>query len=165
MYQQHRQDFFQCYFSSQSCDLGHTGKGFEQYKKPFLSKQAQLQYKFLISLEGNDVASNFKWALSSNSLVLATKHKCESWFMEAQLKPNEHFVLIDETNLEEVVEYYSLHTKQALEIIQNAHNYLSQFLDEKKEFYIGILVLAKYFYYSSQIDLPKFIVELFEEIS
>ncbi|EFB0866958.1 lipopolysaccharide biosynthesis protein, partial [Campylobacter coli] len=36
-----------------------------------------------------------------------------------------------------------------------AHQYVKKFLDKKKEFYIGILVLTKYFYYSGQLDLNK----------
>ncbi|ENT7385234.1 hypothetical protein ACXLUW_000800 [Campylobacter coli] len=40
-------------------------------EKNFLSKKEQMKYKFIISLEGNDVASNLKWEMNSNSLVLA----------------------------------------------------------------------------------------------
>ena len=32
---------------------------------------------------------------------------------------------------------------------------IKKFLDKKKEFHIGILVLAKYFYYSKQLELDK----------
>lgn len=162
-YQKHRVEFLQNYFDKGFCDIGDTikrGKYLEQYKKGSLSKKAQMKFKFIISLEGNDVASGLKWNMSSNSLVFSPKMRCETWFMEGKLKPNEHFVLIDNENLEEKIEYYKTHIKEAKEIVKNAHSYIEQFLDEEKEFYIGILVLAKYFYYSNQIKLPKEILSL-----
>lgn len=119
-----------------------------------------MEFKFIISLEGNTFASNLIWAMNSNSLVFSPKMRCETWFMEGRLKPNEHFVLIDNENLEEKVEYYKTHIKEAKEIIKNAHSYIKQFLDEEKEFHIGILVLAKYFYHSKQIKLSKEILSL-----
>ena len=72
-------------------------------KENFLSKKEQMKYKFIISLEGNDVASNLKWEMNSNSLVLAPKITCETWFMEGTLKPNYHFALIDNDNLATVI--------------------------------------------------------------
>ncbi|EPS5646064.1 glycosyl transferase family 90 [Campylobacter coli] len=120
-------------------------------EKNFLSKKEQMKYKFIISLEGNDVASNLKWEMNSNSLVLAPKITCETWFMEGTLKPNYHFALIDNDNFEHFIN----HPKDALEIINNAHQYIKKFLDKKKEFHIGILVLTKYFYYSRQLNLNK----------
>ena len=30
----------------------------------------QLQYKFILCFEGNDVASNLKWVMSSNSIAI-----------------------------------------------------------------------------------------------
>ncbi|AJC86643.1 glycosyl transferase family 90 [Campylobacter sp. RM16704] len=163
VYQNNRKEFFRKNFFRKKCDIGHTGKKLEEWKKHFLSKQDQLQYKFLISLEGNTFASNLIWSLSSNSLVLAPKMRYETWFMEGRLIPNEHFALIDDDyeNVEALIDYYLANPHRAKEIIQNAHAYIEQFLDEKIEFYIGILVLAKYFYYSKQLDLSKDIIDLF----
>ncbi|EAJ7201213.1 lipopolysaccharide biosynthesis protein [Campylobacter coli] len=155
VYQKHRKEFFHSYFGKSFCDIGDTSKQPSQWKKNFLSKKEQMKYKFIISLEGNDVASNLKWAMNSNSLVLAPKITCETWFMEGTLKPNYHFSLIDNDNLATVIEHFISHPKDALEIINNAHQYVKKFLDKKKEFYIGILVLTKYFYYSGQLDLNK----------
>ncbi|EOH5314647.1 hypothetical protein ACQJ04_000816 [Campylobacter jejuni] len=65
-----------------------------------------MKYKFIISLEGNNVASNLKWAMNSNSLVLASKITCQTWFIEGTLKPNYPFALIDNENLPAVIEYF-----------------------------------------------------------
>ena len=37
-----------------------------------LSIKAQLQYKFILCVEGNDIATNLAWALLSNSIVITT---------------------------------------------------------------------------------------------
>lgn len=155
VYQTHRKEFFYSYFNKTFCNIGDTSKEASQYRKNFLSKKEQMGYKFIISLEGNDVASNLKWAMGSNSLVLAPKMTCETWFMEGTLKPNYHFALIDNENLAQVIDHFRTYPKEAQEIIHNAHKYIKQFLDKKKEFHIGILVLAKYFYYSKQLDLNE----------
>lgn len=55
-----------------------------------------LDYKFIIALEGNDVASNLKWVMSSNSLAVMTRPTCETWFMEGQLIPDYHYVEVKE---------------------------------------------------------------------
>ena len=73
------------------------------WTKPRLNISEQLQYKFILSIEGNDVASNLKWIMSSNSLAVMPKPKFESWFMEGLLIPDYHFVEIkrDYSDLEE----------------------------------------------------------------
>ncbi|EGK8010184.1 glycosyl transferase family 90 [Campylobacter sp. LMG 7929] len=170
IYQPHRIKFFEKYFDNPRCDIAHVGGRKIQAEKWIknlnfkISRAYQTQFKFLLSLEGNDVASNLKWAMKTNSLVLAPKMRYETWFMEGKLVPNEHFALIDDDyeNVEALLDYYLTNPHRAKEIIQNAHAYIEQFLDEKIEFYIGILVLAKYFYYSNQLDLPKDIVDLFD---
>lgn len=42
----------------------------ERFLKPSLSIRQQLGYRYLVSVEGNDVASGLKWMLASNSTVL-----------------------------------------------------------------------------------------------
>lgn len=156
IYQAHRTRFFEKYFGNPLCDLGHTGsKNIHQsWQKPKISIAKHLPYKFLLSLEGNDVASNLKWVMSSNSLCVAPKMKFETWFMEGRLKGGEHFVEISEnySDLEEKLEYFIAHPKDSLEIIHNAHEYIAQFRDKKREDIISLLVLEKYFYHTGQID-------------
>lgn len=80
----------------------------------------QLKYKFVISLEGNDVATNLKWIMLSNSVCFMRKPRVESWFMEGSLIPNHHYVLLDDefSDLEDKIDYYSKHTDKALAIIK-----------------------------------------------
>src|SRR5205085_2283853 len=53
------------------CDAGsHKPNAPSEYAKPFLSVSRQLLYRYIVSIEGNDVATNLKWILNSNSLCL-----------------------------------------------------------------------------------------------
>jgi len=112
-----------------------------------MSIEEQLKYKFILSIEGNDVATNLKWIMSSNSIAFMTKPKYESWYMEGLLIPNYHYVLLkdDYSDLEEKVRYYSENIEEANSIIKNAQEYLSQFKDDKREDLISLLVVEKYF--------------------
>lgn len=156
IYQAHRTRFFEKYFAHPRCDLGHTGSKsiHSAWQKPKISIAKHLPYKFLLSLEGNDVASNLKWVMSSNSLAIAPKMKFETWFMEGRLKGGEHFVEIaeDYSDLEEKLEYFATHTHEAKDIIRNAHEFVAQFFDKKRETIIALLVLEKYFYFTGQLD-------------
>ena len=49
---------------------------------PTLSMEAMLEYKAIIMLEGNDVASGLKWALLSQSIVLMSRPVFTSWALE-----------------------------------------------------------------------------------
>lgn len=121
--------------------------------RPFLSIKEQLKYKFVLSLEGKDVATNLKWIMSSNSLCFMPRPKFETWFMEGQLVPSKHYVLLkdDCSDIEEKIDYYSIHTSEALEIIKNANRHVEQFKNRRREQLISLLVVKKYFEHSGQL--------------
>ena len=149
-YKPHRQKFVQKFYDKNFCNIGQTntkGNINVPWQKEKLSISEQLKYKYIISIEGNDVASNLKWAMSSNSLVMMAKPKYETWFMEGILKPNIDYVLLkdDYSDMEEKILYYNNHPKEAVEIINNSHNHVQKFLDDKKELALSIAVAKKYF--------------------
>ena len=111
-----------------------------------MSYQEQLKSKFIISIEGNDVASNLKWLLLSKSVVLMPIPKICSWFMEDHLQPFIHFVPLkdDFTDLEEKYNWCLNNLDDCEKISQNATKYIQQFMDEKKEKEITIKVIEKY---------------------
>ena len=106
-----------------------------------------LDYKFIMSLEGNDVASNLKWVMSSNSIAVTPRLTQETWFMEGTLKPNYHYIEVkdDFSDLEERLTYFIEHPEEAEAIIQHAHEYVNQFRNKERERLISLLVLKKYF--------------------
>lgn len=140
--------FLETHFSNPLCDIGVSNdyrNGI--WKVPFLSINEQLKFKFILCWEGNDVASNLKYVMSSNSLAVSTKPKYETWFMEGTLIPDVHYVMIkdDFSDLDEKIKYYSENIEAAQEIIKNANAYTKQFMNKKREDLISILVLEKYF--------------------
>jgi hypothetical protein len=150
VHQEHRKRFYEKYFNNPLCDLGQVNKnGNQEWIKPKISIGEHLKSKFILSLEGNDVATNLKWIMSSNSIAVSPPLKMETWYMEGTLKPDVHFIGIDENyeNLEEKLQYYIDHENEALEIIRNAKEYRAQFNDKNVENLISLLVLKKYFNY------------------
>lgn len=151
VYQQHRIEFFKKYFNHPLCDLGQVNKneGNPDWLKPKMSIADHLQYKFILSLEGNDVATNLKWIMSSNSIAVSPPLKMETWFMEGTLKPDEHFIGINEdyNNLPEKLQYYLDHENEAKSIIENAKEHRAQFNNINIENLTSLLVLKKYFEY------------------
>ena len=147
--QPHRIRFMDMYFTHPMCDLGQVNRvgGNAKWLKPKLSTRAHLKYKFILSLEGNDVATNLKWIMSSNSIAVMPKPKYETWFMEGRLIPDHHYILIrdDYSDLEERLHHYITNTDQAERIISNANAYVKQFEDQKREELLGLMVMGKYF--------------------
>ena len=146
--QPHRVRFLEMYFNHPMCNIGQVNRDVNtQFINTRMTISEHLDYKFILCLEGWDVASNLKWVMSSNSLAVMTKPIYETWFMEGTLIPNYHYVLIkdDYTDLEERLNYYIEHTDEALKIIENAHEYQKQFKNKKQEDLISLLVLNKYF--------------------
>lgn len=149
IYQKHRERFYEKYFHHPLCNLGHVGHKdvHPEWRKDLLPISRHLKYKFILCLEGNDVASNLKWVMSSNSIAVMPKPKYETWFMEGKLKGNYHYIEIkdDYSDLEEKLAYYIEHTQEALAIINNAHKFVDEFRDADREDLISLLVLKKYF--------------------
>lgn len=155
--QPHRLIFLENYFTHPLCDVGHFYKHPDPSNplgKPEMSLTEQLRYKFILALEGNDVATNLKWILSSNSLCVMSRCRYESWFMEGRLVPGVHYVEIKEdcSDLDEKLEYYQRETGEAEEMIRNANAWVRQFQDPEQERAILLILLWRYFTDSGQID-------------
>jgi hypothetical protein len=108
--------------------------------------QQQLESKFLISIEGNDVASNLKWMLLSNSVVLMPKPTICSWYMEDALKPFIHYVPLnnDFSDLEEKYNWCLSNPDECIFISNNATEYIQQFMDQNNENEITRKVIETY---------------------
>jgi len=152
--QPHRIRFLEMYFNHPLCNIGQINTNANlKFLSNRMTISEHLNYKYILCLEGFDVASNLKWVMSSNSLAIMPKPKYETWFMEDNLIPNFHYVLIkdDYSDLIERMVYYNEHIDEALKIIENAHQYISQFKNKKQEDLISLLVLKKYFEKTGQL--------------
>ena len=146
----HRQTIFQQHFGNPLCNLGKTN-GLNEgenpaWKAPWMSIKEQLRYKFILSIEGNEVATNLKWIAQSNSLCFMTKPKFESWFMEGRLEASKHYVELrdDYSDLPEKMDYYLAHPDEAREIIASFKAHYDQFRNPDEELLISLLIVEKY---------------------
>ncbi len=144
-----RLQFMERWYGHPMCDLGDVSSKINNplWMSSKRSIYEHLDYKFIMALEGNDVASNLKWVMSSNSLAVMPPPCFETWFMEGRLIPNYHYVAIkpDFSDLEERLQYYIDHPEEAEQIIQHAHEWVDQFKDPMREKLISLLVLDRYF--------------------
>lgn len=155
-HQPHRQFFVQHYHAHDLCDVGDVRDSAmgTPLHKPFMSIKEQLDYKFILSIEGNDVATNLKWIMSSNSVCFMTKPKFETWFMEGALVPGKHFVEVKEdySDLQDKITHYLNHPDEAKSIIINANRYVEQFKNSGRERLISFLVMQRYFLNNGELD-------------
>lgn len=146
----HRIGFMKKYFGHPECICGDI-TGHESIPKEWFVKKISIKehltHKFVLALEGNDVATNLKWIMSSNCLAVMPKPKYETWFMEGLLIPDFHYVEIkdDYSDLIERMNYYIKNPAEAEKIIKNANEYISQFKNKRREKIISLMVLRKYF--------------------
>ena len=105
------------------------------------------EHKYIISVEGNDKDTGLNWKLKSNSAVLMARPRITSWLMEEKLIPNFHYIELrdDFKDLEEKIEWCNNHYKEVIEIIKNAHHFMSQFEDESREDLIQEKTIEKHF--------------------
>lgn len=150
VYQQNRIDFYEKYFHHPWCDLGQTNQrgGNALWQKPKMNLAQHLDYKFILSLQGNDVATNLKWIMSSNSIAVMPNPTVETWFMEGKLVGGVHYIEIkpDFSDVEDKLRFYIENEDECMKIIENAHLHCQQFFQQEVEDLCSLLVLKKYLY-------------------
>ena len=143
---QPRIDFMRMYFGNARVDAGAIDNVEPEWVAPKMPIHAHLKYRYIMAIEGNDVASNLKWVMSSNSIAVMPRPTCETWFMEGRLRPGYHYIEVkpDFSDLIAQLNHYSAHPDEAEAIIRHAHEYVDQFRDKHREKLISLLVLRKY---------------------
>lgn len=130
-------------------DIGLSGTNrpeFQKYCRKKMTFEEQLQYRFILSVEGNDVATNLKWLLYSNSVPFCPPFEMESWILESRLKPWVHYIPVryDFTDLVDKVEWAVRHPQECEFIVINGREYIRQFLHVREERLIIDAILEKY---------------------
>jgi len=121
-------------------------EGLAAYLKPVMSQAEQLRHKYILSVEGNDVATNLKWVLYSNSVPFCPPFEIQSWILEDRLEPWEHFIPVrpDFSDLEEKVAWADNHPERCLRIAGAGRRYMETFLDIKREKRVIAALLERY---------------------
>jgi hypothetical protein len=130
-----------------------------------VSVQEQLKYKYLLSLEGNDVASGLKWMLYSNSTVLMPHPTCETWACESQLKPYVHYVPLEDdlSDLNDKVMWCRDNPIDVNYIAACGKAYISEFMDPETEDKLASSILMKACA-SGRIEIEKVLIKEIEKI-
>ncbi len=141
-----RLPFCEKFFGKPGFDVAVLDRSYPEWYKDKITIKEHLDCKYIMALEGNDVASNLKWVMSSNSIAVMPRPEMETWFMEGRLIPDYHYIEVkpDFSDIEEKMRYYSTHIEEAEAIIAHAHEYVNQFRNSKRERLISLLVLDKY---------------------
>jgi hypothetical protein len=119
----------------------YPGRKSEELVKERITIPDMLKNKYLISVEGNDVASNLKWVLSSQSVCIKPPARTVSWLMEDRLVPWVHYVPVrqDFMDLREKLEWCRTHPRKCREIIKAANDYMNRFKLDGDEIILKVL--------------------------
>jgi len=91
-------------------------------------REAAHRYKYLLVLEGNDIATALKWALSSDSVVVMPRPTTESWFLEGTLRPYVHYAPLDRPeDAAQLLSWLRAHDRHARKIVSNANAFAKRF--------------------------------------
>jgi hypothetical protein len=134
-------------------NIGNTAPGKDrmvEFEKPKLSIREQVKYKFIVSIEDNDVATNLKWIMSSNSVCMMPKPKFETWYKEGTLVAGKHYIEIadDYSDLEQQYLKYLKQPSKCENIIKNANAYSSNFKSKTEMLSNARKTVLKYMHYS-----------------
>ena len=119
----------------------HLGK----YKKYPLSIIQMLEYKYVVVIEGNDKASGLNWAVASDSVPIMRKPLVHSWLCEPWLKPNVHYVEVNEdfSNLEEKITWCRENDELCQKIADNGKRFMFENFNKEREKEIETLLVHK----------------------
>lgn len=149
-----RVKFMEMWAGSPLCDLGDTTtKVKSRWYAGKVSLTSHFDYKFILAVEGNDLATAVQWILASNCIPVMTRPSVEGWLMHSRLLPDVHYIEIsdDFSDVEEKLTYYISHPDEAERISEAGKEWAAQFLDSRRERIINYLVLERYFRNTGQL--------------
>ncbi|MCM1152902.1 MAG: glycosyl transferase family 90 [Muribaculum sp.] len=142
-----RQRFLEMWKDSEVMDIGDTNRPWDRpgHKHP-VALTDHFDYQFILSLEGNDVATALQWIMASNCVPVMHRPTVESWLMHSRMIPGVHYIEIaeDYSDVEEKIKYYISHPEEAEKISEESRKWAEQFFDTRRESIISYLVLDKY---------------------
>lgn len=96
---------------------------------PSANRRHLMGFKYVLCLEGNDVATSLKWMMAHNSLVIMPTPTTESWLMEGLLVPWLHYVPLDTpADAPRVLQWARSHDAECLQIVANANAWVQRVL-------------------------------------
>lgn len=140
---------FEGYFGKKGFDLGDVSpeRPNPAWTKPPMSIYGQLRHRYVLSIEGNDVASNLKWVFHSNSLAVMPRPQFETWFEEGRLVGGTHYIEVrsDYADLEEKIAFYDARPDLCEAMNRAEHAWAARFRAPAVERLVSLCVLHRYF--------------------
>lgn len=98
-----------------------------EHKGEPMAQRETLQYRYVLSLEGNSFATNLAWQLASSSLVVMPVPRWETWLMEGLLIPFVHYVPLEEpSKWSTLMKWLEAHPQLCQTIIKNANAWVER---------------------------------------
>ena len=112
-----------------------------------LSRKQLLEYKYILSVRGNDKDSGLNWKLASNSVVFMARPTVNTWLMESELIPNYHYVQLrdDFSDLAQKIVWANQNPEKMRQISLNANQFMKMFENQQNEEKIEHEVIRRYF--------------------
>lgn len=113
---------------------------YREFLHDSISISSQLQYKFIITVDGNTASwDRLVWILNSNSVCLKKKSDHVCWYYDF-LENGKHFIEFDEFDeIEKIMD--TVTPEQCESIIKNANAFVKEYLDYDKQLaYMGHLL-------------------------
>ncbi len=139
--------FFEQWADNEMFDLGDTNRtNPSRWQSEFVSIPGHFKYKFILALEGYDMASALQWIMASNCVPVMPKPTVDGWLMHSRLVPGTHYIEIapDFSDVGYKIRYYIDHPDEARIISEESRKWASQFNDKKRERIVTLLVVDKY---------------------
>ncbi|MDE6008401.1 MAG: lipopolysaccharide biosynthesis protein [Muribaculaceae bacterium] len=144
---ENRRQFLSLWWGNPLFDLGDTSPRRQtEWHKPRVGIPEHFHYRYILALEGHDVASSLQWICGSNCIPVMTRPTVENWLMHGAMIPGVHYIEIadDFSDAAEKITYYNAHPDEAEAISRASQEWVSQFADKRRENIIHYLVAERY---------------------
>lgn len=144
-----RLNLVKLYHDHHLCDIGFCDMRYKNniydfdinkatYIKGRMKISKQLEFKFIVSVEGNDFATNFFWILLSNSIPICPVHLIDTWNYEPKLIPWKHYIPVKNDFSDLIINYNKIKDdeERCLTMLFEKKLFASQFLNQENEYYI-----------------------------
>ena len=125
----------------------YAGGGLPSWmKKERLPMRKLRQHKYILSLEGNDVATNLAWVLHTDSVPLMHPPRFETWLMHSKLLPWVHYVPIrrDGSDLLERLDSLQATPHKAEKIAHAGREFVRAFGDFRRDQALAAEVITRH---------------------
>lgn len=147
--------FFEMWADNPMFDLGDTTrKNRSRWFAPMVRLTDHFDYRFILTLEGNDLASALQWVMASNCVPVMPRPTVEGWLMHSRLIPGVHYIEIapDFSDVGDKIRHYIEHPEEAERIAEASREWANQFLDRRRENIISYLVVENFLRSTGQLS-------------